>query len=194
MEFFLKDGTGTGKLARIGSDNYIRTRAVIETEQKAQALIGKSYQIGSGVINITSASESAVLWAKNNEDANLMLTGVNITSKAFTGSSDVVSLAKVYLNGTGLSGGTSTSALNNNFGSSRSLSASIQYGGNAQTVTGGTAVGAFYIPINTFFNTDIAWVLPKGVSVGVSFTAGSGTTSWLMSITLEAVLLNVEDL
>lgn len=183
------DGTGKGYELKIDSTNRALTRCVTESAQIEAAQDGDSFQIGSGAVSLTSANESAVLYIKNNEDRDLQLTAVNITSTAMTGSSANVFLAKVYLEGTGLSAGTSTSALNNNFGSNKTLDADITAGQEAATVTGGTASGAFYIPSETFFNTGIAWVIPRGITLALSVTPGASNTSMVVTVTLEAHLV-----
>lgn len=184
----IMDGTGSGRQAKVDSTNRLSTEAIILSEQLEAAKNGESYQIGSGVVTLTSANESAVLFVENNETKDLILTGVNITSGAMTGSSANVFLAKIYLSGTTLACGTSTSALNNNFGSSDTLCATIVAGQEGGTITNGVASGAFYIQNNEFFNTDIAWVLPKGSSVGVSVTPGASNTSFPVTVTLEGHL------
>lgn len=182
------DGAGTGYKAQVDVNHRLQVRSVSNTQQQEASLNEDSFQIGSGVINLTGVSESALLYVKNNEDRDLIITAVNVTSNTPTGSTEVVFLAKVYLNGTGLSAGTSASALNNNFGSSTALDANITQGQYAATVTSGVVSGAFYIPLKGFFNTDLAWVLPKGTTLALTGTAPAGTTSLNLTITLEANL------
>lgn len=184
------DGRGTGNRANVDSNGRLSVLSISFTEQENASIEAKSFQIGSGVVNLTSASESALIYIKNNEDRDLLLTGVNVTSGSSTGGTGNVFLAKVYLSGTALSAGTSASALNNNFGSSTTLSADITQGQEAATVTNGVLSGAFYIPIDTFFNTDIAWTLPKGTSVAISGTPPAGNTSWNVTVTLEGNLVD----
>lgn len=185
---FIEDGTGKGFSAKVDSENRMLTISVTQSEQLFAAKKGESFQIGSGIVSLTSASESAMLYVKNNETRDLILTGVNITSTASTGGSGNVFLAKVYLEATGITGGSPTAALNNNFGSAKTLTADITAGAEAATIDGGTASGAFYIPIETFFNTEIAWVVPQGVTLAVSITPPASNTSMGCSITLEGHL------
>ena len=70
----------------------------------------------------------------------------------------------------------------------KSLNADIEVGAEGASVTNGVASGAFYIPVETFFNTDIAWVLPKGSTLAVTVTPATGNTSFNVSVTMEAVL------
>ena len=182
----ITDGTGTGFEARVDSENRLLTESVTETEQLEAAVKGNAFQVGSGVVTLTSASESAVLYFKNNEEKDLIVTAINITSTTQTGSTAGVFLAKIYTGATGLSASTSQTALNNNFGSNKSLDVDIEAGQEASTVTSGTAAAAFYIQEAEFFNTEVAWVFPKGSTIAFSVTPGAGNTSMTVTATLEA--------
>ena len=184
----LLDSTGKSYGAKVGSDNRVAVESVQKTEQLNAALSGESYQIGSGPISLTSAGESAVIFFKNLEDRDIIISAINISSTAMTGSSATVFLAKAYLGGTALSAGTAVVPLNNNFGSSKILLGTTEAGGEAQTVTNGTASGAFYIPASTFFHSETAWVIPKGVSVALSITPGASNTAMVATVTLEGHL------
>lgn len=181
----IQDGWGTGQEARVDGEGRLLVEAVTETEQLEAAVKGESFQVGSGAVTLTSANESALLYFKNNEDRDVIVTAVNITSTKQTGSSAGVFLAKLYTEGTGLSAGSSQTALNSNFGSSKTLTADITAGQEAATITNGTASGAFYISEGIFFNTETAWVLPKGTTVAVSITPGASNTSVTVTCTLE---------
>lgn len=181
----IEDGTGSGNMAKINSNNRLETQSVTETGQINSALIGEAFNVGSGFITLTSANESAVLYYKNNEDRDVVVTAVNVTSSAQTGSSANVFLTKVYRGATGISAGTASTGLNNNYGSARELDAVITQGQEAATVTNGTATGAFFIPTGTFFNTELSWVIPKGKSMVLSVTPGASNTSVSMTVTFE---------
>lgn len=180
------DGTGKGNMARVDKSNRLLTEAVIESEQLEAAVKGNAYQVGSGAVVLTSASESAVLHLKNNEERDLIVSAVNFTSTSQAGASDSVYLIKLYLGSSGLSAGTNSAALNSNFGSSKSLDADVVVGGEGQTVTDGTLSGVFYFQEAQFVNTDLAWVIPKGASFAVSATPASGNTSAVVAVTFEA--------
>lgn len=182
----IQDGTGKGFEVKIDSANRMLTESVVETEQLEAAVKGDSYQVGSGPVTLTSANESAVLFFKNNEDKDLIITAANITSSKQTGSTAGVFLVKIYLEGSALSAGASQVPVNSNFGSNKALSATVTAGQEAATVTDGVANGSFYIQEAEFFNTDLAWVLPKGTSVSMSITPGASNTSVTITTTLEA--------
>jgi hypothetical protein len=185
MSNVIKDGTGQAHNAKVDSTNRLLVEAVTESEQLEAAAKGNSYQIGSGNINLTSANASAVLYFKNNEDMDVILTAVNITSTKQTGATGGVFLATVYKNATGLSAGTDLNAVNSNFGSNQLLDSTITGGQEAATVIGGIAIGGFYIQEAEFFNTEIAWVIPKGSSVSLTITPAASNTSLNITTTLE---------
>lgn len=182
------DGSGKGIEAKVGSDNRLWVEAISRSEQLQASSEGNSYQIGTGLMTLTSANESAVLLLVNNEDRAMKITAVNATSSAMTGSSANVYLIKVYRKGTALSAGVASAAGNNNFGSTKSLDATIETGGEAQTITDGVAAGGFYIPNDTFFHTELAWTLPKGSSMSITVTPGASNTSMPLSIVFEGHL------
>lgn len=184
----IEDGTGNGFKVKVDASNRISAKSITTTVQLDSSQNGDSYQIGSGVVTLTNACESPVIFFENNENFDVIITGVNVTSNKMTSTTCCVFLAKVYSGACGICCGTSLCAFNNNFGSSQTLCATITSGGVCSTLTGGTLSGAFYIPVNTFFNTDLAWVIPKGSSVAISATPASGNTSFPVSIVLEGTL------
>lgn len=181
----INDGTGSGNEAKVDSTKRLLVEAVTESEQLEAVAVGNAFQIGSGPITLTNANESAVLFYKNNEDKDVIITAVNVTSSKQTGSSAGVFLAKLITGGTALSAGASVTALNNNFGSNKELLATITAGQTSATVTGGTAAASFYIQEAVFFNTELAWIVPKGVSIALSITPGASNTSVTVTTTLE---------
>lgn len=192
LKMKIQDGTGTGNKLKVDNKNRAHTRAVTTDIQLDAARIGDSYQIGSGVLTLTNTTETPLIYFKNNEDEDVILTGINITSNKMTNSSCCVFLAKIYLESTGIACGTTQEALNNNFGSSQTLCADVTAGGTGSTLTGGTASGAFYIPVNTFFNTDISWVIPKGTTIAITATPASGNTSFPITVTIEGAIIEDE--
>lgn len=184
----IEDGKGSGRLAEVNSDNKLETSSISRSEQAEAAINEKSFLIGSSVVVLTTASESGILYVKNNEESDLIITGVNITSGDMSGSSAKVFLVKAYLNGTGLSAGTSVAALNTNFGSSNVLNADITAGQEGAIVTDGVAAGVFYIQNNQFVNIETSWVLPKGKTIAMSITPGTSNTVFPLAVTVEAHL------
>jgi len=192
MKVILEDGSGSGFKAKVDSANRVLTRAVSLTEQNNQTRLGRSYNIGTGVVTLTNSADSGVLYFKNNEADDILITGINISSTSATGSASKVMLVKTYQKATGLSAGSTVMALNSNYGSSRDLTADIKVGQTNATVTNGTPVGAFHIPLETFFYTAVSWIIPKGTTIAVSVTPPTSNTSLSLSVTVEAMLISKE--
>lgn len=182
----IDDGSGQGKSAKVGSDLRLWTESITRSEQLQASAEGNSYQVGSGAINLTSANESAILFFENNENSDVVITAVNVTSTKQTGATAGVFLVKIYVDGTALSAGSAQIPLNNNFGSNKTLTADVQSGQEAATITNGVASGAFYISEAIFFHTELAWTLPKGSSIAMSITPAASNTSFTTTVTLEA--------
>ena len=184
----IEDGTGKGYELGIDSTNRALTRATTESQQLEGAKLGKSYQIGSGHATLTSANDSALIYIKNNEDDDLVINALSLSSGAMTGATPTNYLVTIYANSTGLSTSTPGGGVNNNFGSNRSLATSITIGAEAATVTGGNIVGQFYVQSNSFFTKSAAWVFPKGATLAVSIQPATGNTSFSVGVIFEAYL------
>jgi hypothetical protein len=188
MSSVIVDGSGKGNRLKVDATNKAQTRSVSQDEQKEATVCGDAYIIGSGVITLTSACQSAMIYLKNNEDRDLVLSNIIVHSGASTCGAENVALVTVQRNPTGLSGGACTTATNNNFGSNNTLTADITAGAEAATLTAGTAMGSFYVPIQTWFETEISWGLPKGASVGLLVTPPASNSSLKIGITIESYL------
>ena len=189
MSTVIKDGTGSGNVAKVNSDNQLEVNAISSSVQHDSAIKGKSYQIGTGPVTLTSAGHSGVLYFKNNEENDIVMTAINVTSSKMTGSTAEVFTAVLYKFPTGLSASTAQTPLNNNFGSSNTLEVDMESGQEAAVVTAGVAAGSFFIPSATFFNAGIAWVFPKGSTIAMGIIPGAGNTSMTLTVTIEGHLV-----
>lgn len=169
----IMDGTGSGSKARVDRNRQLHVFAVTEDEQKQSTLKGNEYNINTGKIALTGTGESAVLYFKNDEDQDFVMTalvvGVGIRSGTVTDFVDIV----IYKNPSG--GDIITDAnnvemkSNSNFGSNKTLKEStLAYKGkDGGTLTGGDkhaifiqGDGRLYAPINV--------ELTRGSSMGVT--------------------------
>jgi hypothetical protein len=155
MGFEITDGTGNGNSA--GVDN------------------GEAYFIGTPLITASTANESALIYIKNNEDSPLILGSFFLIAE---NSNATVQMFRInwYKNPTSITGGTSTVALNQNFGSSQTLDADIEYGAEASAIVGGTLSATLSFPIGVFNEISANLVLEKGSSVVISVVPPSGNT------------------
>ena len=177
MGFEITDGTGKGNTASVDNTNRLLTRGIIEDTFQYAAEEGEAYFIGTPLITLTTATESAIVYVKNNEDEKLILGEFFLIAEATTSGSPNMFRVNWYKNPTSISSGTATSALNQNFGSSKVIDADIEYGVEGSTVTGGGLAATLSLPIGQFNSLNANLVLEKGSSFVLTVTPPAGNTS-----------------
>lgn len=177
MGFEITDGKGRGFTAGVSSNNRLLTLGVNEDIFQYSAEEGDAYFIGTPLITLTSATESAIFYIKNNEDDILIFENFFTTAESTTGGSPSMYRVNWYKNPTSISSGTAVPSLNQNFSSSNALDADIEYGAQGSTVTGGSLVATLSLPIGQFNNIVANLVLGKGSSFVITVTPPAGNTS-----------------
>lgn len=177
MGFEITDGTGKGLSAGVDLNNRLLTNSISETVFQFAAEKGDAYFIGTPLINLTNAAASAIFYCENNEDSPLILGTFFLIAESTTGGTPNMFRVTWYKNPTSISSATATSALNQNFGSSNELDATIQYGAQGSTVTGGGIAAILSFPIGQFNQFDANLVLEKGSSFALVVTPPTGNTS-----------------
>ena len=180
MGFEIKDGTGTGNVARVDSENKLAVRAVQETEFEKAVLGGRAFNINTEFLTITTDTEHALLYLKNNEDRPLIVAAWFIGTDAGTNGANL-GLVRTYYNPTGgtiISGGTNLTPVNRNAGNSRTLVADIKAGGQGFTFTGQDTPAVLYqtqtVSSRVFGNVFL--VLPKGSSLVATYDPNGAET------------------
>jgi len=143
MSTIIKDGSGQGFSARVDADNRIYTRTVNENEFEHAVRNGRAFNINTEFISITtgSTSEQAILYLKNNEDNDIVLTGWFIGTANSSGTTTGVGpLMKVYYNPTGgsiISDASEVTVVNRQAGSSNTFDLTVYKAtGSEKTITG----------------------------------------------------------
>ena len=191
MFFQLEDGAGSSKKLKVNNSNRALTDSVTKGTDQDAAMEGRLFQFGSMPVNLTSANESAVLYFKNNEDADLEIVNFSFGSNGMTGTNaGDVYLLRLYTNSQGITGGTDTEAVNNNLGSSKKLNADIQFGAEGSTVTGGLPAGNALIEPSTFKRFPLYWVVPKGSSLAITVQPAAGNTNATVDLFFDALVSN----
>ena len=194
----IKDGTGSGKSAKVNVDNRLLTDTVQMSTAAQASRLGDSYNINTGDITLTSAAESAVLYVKNNEDRDLIITTIIfLIGNSTNGSGDLI--ASVFANttvGTVVDDASDVEMKHNkNFGSNQTLTADAYKGAQGKTLTDGTV--AFRSRLNgaskqySIGTGDI--IIPKGGSIGVKITPQTGNTSVTLQVAMAVHLKNGND-
>jgi hypothetical protein len=191
-QFQILDGSGFGNQARVDANKSLHTFAIIRTEQLEEIKQAYAYNINTGDITLTDATITSVLYFKNNEDRDFICKLVVMGLGNSTGGSGD-SKVTIYRNPTAGTIVTDAVAVdmksNSNFGSNNTLTADAYKGDTADNdFTDGTAhieiresgVGRKPYPLE--------FVLPKGTSVGISYTPPASNTSQVINCALVGYL------
>lgn len=190
----ITDGTGKGYQGKIGSDNRFWTDSITRPQSQSASLSGNSFNINTGVINLTSANKSAVLYVKNNGLNDVVIEGIfYLIGNSTGGSGDMlITVLRNPTAGTIISNASDVElkAVNRNFGSPNIPTIDAYKGAEGNTFTDGDKV------IESIFNQsptrayiDAGYIiLPKGASIGFEITPATGNTSLDVEFALASYL------
>ena len=180
MTTVIKDGK-TGKTARVDSRNRLNTFAISETAPTDAAINGDLYNVNTGIITLTSGTVSSLMFLKNDDTVNWVVSRVFYNASASTGGTGRW-LADVVANptdGTLISAGTDFTAFNLNFGSPESLAATLKKGAEGSTLTDGEVRVSTLVPsagARVLIPFDSV-ILEPGSSLAIQITPPTGNTS-----------------
>lgn len=176
MGFQIQDGTGKGYVTGVDFKNRLLTSTINETTFQHAAEEGRAFFVGTPTITLTNTAASAIFFIENNEDQPLSIGEFLIMADATTGGAPNAFKVSWYKNPTDILG-TTTTALNQNFGSSNELDATLKYGATNAGVSGGTLVTTLSFPIGQFNRLEANLILEKGSSFAITVTPPAGNTS-----------------
>jgi len=185
----IQDGTGKGYTAKVDRENKLEVTSVSTPVEEAESLKGFSYNINTGIITLTNATKTPVLYIKNNEDYDLIIGTLIYQTGASTGGSGniLVDIVRNPTAGTIVSNATAVEMnINRNFGSSRNLAVNAYKGATGNTMTDGAkafesilATATQRIAVSTG-----AIIMPKGSSIGINITPPTGNTTMQVEFAL----------
>jgi len=185
----IQGSSGVGGIYQVGvtTDNQLKTLAVTRSIFTQINIEGDAYNINTGEITLTNDTETPVLYLKNNETRDLLITAVAVGMKDSTGGSDLATI-KVIRNpatGTIVSGASAVDiSSNRNYGSFNSLEVDVYKGATGSTMTDGTDHILFFQGDSGRLFAAIDEVIPKGTSIGVKITPPSGNTSLTLYVAI----------
>jgi hypothetical protein len=189
----IRDGSGQDFAAKVDQTLNLHTRSVSESQQNEAGLNGDSYILNTGLLTFTSANESALTILTNNENRPIIITQAVISTGTSTGGTEPFGIFQIYRNPTAMVGGTGNPIIttNLNFGSANFLSVDSEMGQEGATLTGGAVLGGFTLPLGGVGNIPSSIFLPRGASIGVTFTPPPSNTSVIAGFRVDAHLLPV---
>jgi hypothetical protein len=166
------DGSGQSNRAKVDANLRLRTQNIQESEAEHAAEIGNAYNINTGLISLTGASDSALLYLKNLEDKEYILDALALGVGKADGTSDLgyVTLIQNPTAGDLITDATAVSInANRSAGSGNTLNANVYKGKDGGTVTGGTDVALFAQGSSGRLFASFTIVVPKNQSIAVKY-------------------------
>lgn len=176
----IEDGTGSGKEVKVDNDNRLHVHSFTVDIVTATALIGDAFSIYTDNITLTSANESALIYIKNNETDDILISfhAIRFGNSANGTGPSVITMYFNPTGGTVVSDATEAGQVNRKVGDANTLTADTFKGAEAKTLTGGTTFAI--TSSSTMMTTPIS--LPQGASFGISVTPPTSNTSMVAEI------------
>ncbi len=180
----IEGGNNPHNSAHVNDDGRVEARAVSLSEQSFDSIQGDAYNVNTGNITLTNASETPIFYIKNDtEDRDLIVNRVFYSFGSSTGGSGDA-FGKIYKNVTAGTILTATEFTPGNFnlGSSKTLGVDARKGATGTTFTA-TASGIEFLFPAVSQRVLIAFesiVIPRGASMLVTYTPPSGNTSMVL--------------
>ena len=202
MGFIIEDGEGNGNSVGVDTRKRIKSAAISESESDYATSRGLKYNINTGDITITDSTKLTVLYFKNNEDQDVIIDALVYNLGNSTGGTGDA-LIDVIRNP--ISGGIVSAALapavgidegaNLNYGSSRTIAATIYKGAQGQSVITGGLPQILTRDANgkgrIFISPGGGVRLPKGASIAINYTPPASNSSQVVQFALNAYIKEI---
>jgi hypothetical protein len=195
MNSTIIDGSGSGYAAKVDKNLRVHALAVSSTISQTSGISGDTYNINTGTIALTTASQTAVLYLKNNTDNDVYIDAIGfLLGNSTNGTGDVsLEVIKNPTTGTIITNAVSASIVENkNAGSSKVLDADVYKGVEGDTVTNGTdwynsllagAARSYVIATGTI-------IIKSGNSVSINITPQTSNTAMNVQVFMSVVESN----
>jgi len=199
----IENGVGNGSKALVDKNNQLHVLAESETIVQDAVKKGNAYNINTGWIDLTSSTESAVLYFKNNEapvngesSISIDAIAIGIDSLGTTSGLSDITIIRNPTAGTIISSASNVDInQNRNFGSSNTLSSLAYKGAEGNTITDGNDFAKFGQAAGTRGYYSLDTILQKGSSIAIKIDTqtSSGTTRIYCALIIHRIDGNNED-
>lgn len=182
MAHAIKNGR-SGTTVKVDENYRLHTFSTGRTEIEESVVESKAYNFNSGLITLTNASESGILYYKHNEETPLIISQIVVILGPSTGgSTSDTTRVRIYKNvttGTLVSAETAAPINSNrDFGSANTLTSSLLYAGaQGATITDGTSHIESLVAPNSRAPITVSEILRKGNSIAISYEPNDSNTS-----------------
>ena len=180
MAISIVGGAGRSYEAGVSERNRLLTEAIERTELHEAVHKGDGYNINTGVVTLTDAAETPMLYFKNLEDKSFHMTSIIVGTRSSTGGATTEVDIMIVRNpsaGTITSGSDVDILTNRNFGSAKTVSSTAKKGATGLTMTGGTDHIFAYGTTSSRTVIPVEEVIPKDKSLGVKIPPPASNTS-----------------
>jgi len=194
MGFQIQDGTGSSKKAKVGSSNKLSVESVIRSEREEGGILGEAYNVSTDFVRLTSANQSSVLYFKNNEDVDLIVTEFLFAVRDSTGGTTRHIRVDIIKNpiSMGSGSGTDLNISNINFGSSNTVNSDSEIGQEGSTLNNGTTYLLLVAPLDNLTTEVASTIIPKGSSIGVNVVPPTSNTALEVNVEMKLHKLTEE--
>jgi len=186
----IRDGGGSGYLARVNNDGQLITRATAVEQRLHSAVDQNYYEATTGQIILTDGVETPMIYIKNlNVDPNKVLV-IDRVFLDFWPSTDGVGsgILEYYRNPT-VVGGTDMDVYNTNFSSG--IEPTGTFVKQMTTMTGDEWWATPIIPNSAAAIEEGRFVLPQGRGFGISVQAPASNTSMRININVAMYIFDI---
>ena len=194
MGFQIQDGTGSSKKAKVSNSNKLFVESVIRSEREEEGILGEAYNVSTGFVRLTSANQSSVLYFKNNEDVDLIVTEFLFAVRDSTGGTTRHIRVDIIKNpiSMGSGSGTDLNISNINFGSSNTVNSDSEIGQEGSTLNNGTTYLLLVAPLDNLTTEVASTIIPKGSSIGVNVVPPTSNTALDVNVEIKLHKLTEE--
>lgn len=185
MSEAIKDGTGTGYLAKVGVNNRLYVDAVVSEEVAEANRDGRAFNINTGEITLTNDTDTPVLYIENTGVGDMHISSLIFGFGTSTGGTatemNTITIVRNPTTGTVISGATACDMISNrNFGSNTTFAGNAYKGATGNTLTDGTDHIIIYQSDFGRTAVPVDERLPQGATLGIKVAPMSGNTSLTM--------------
>ena len=179
----LKDGTGDGYSARVDAGKNLHTFARSISEKKQATEDGDAYNINTGVITLTDAVDTPLLYLKNNELRDFHVDLIVLYMGTSTGGTATLGVEYTIIRnpttGTIITSTPTDAPMesNANFGSNNTATVDAYIGATGDTMTDGTDHAIIKSTLLNRIEAPLDIVLTNGSSIGLKVKPPTSNTS-----------------
>lgn len=177
MPITIVDGKGSGREAAVNKANQLDVHSESLPESSAATIRGDAYNMNTGLVSMTDAVVTPLMYLKNTQDEPYLLTHFAIGAGIVASATAPINVTMIR-NPTSVDFSTAMSQnQNRNFGSTKTFTGDVFEGVTDDTVTGGDTIATFFLNANSRLFAGIDFVLTKSDSVcfTIDCNQGSGT-------------------